>query len=262
MREYHIIRKGMLCQHYFGVLIFFLVKFLRVESQLIFDVRIDHHKVDVTKDLIINTPRPRFSWKIDSLQRNIQQKGYQIEITQQDELFKWNSGYIESSQSIHVPYTGQNDLLPATYYRFRVRIWLMNSTNASQWTDWIRFRTAIFDLHQYLTANSTAIWIGSTKINMNELRKEFSIPNTSPIKSAIIYICGLGYYELYVNGRNVDPSRKLDPAWTNYAFRTLFASFDITSNITVGSNAIGVKLGKGWYSQEQLNRPGFGKFRF
>jgi hypothetical protein len=84
-----------------------------------------------------------------------------------------------------------------------------------------------------LTQNSTALWIGSTKINMNELRKEFTVPNASPIKSAIVYISGIGYYELYLNGNKVDPSRKLDPGWTTYKFRTLFVSFDVTANITV-----------------------------
>jgi alpha-L-rhamnosidase len=68
---------------------------------------------------------------------------------------------------------------------------------------------------------------------MNELRKEFMVPNASPIKSAIAYISGIGYYELYLNGHKVDPSRKLDPGWTSYEKRTLVASYDLTSNITV-----------------------------
>jgi alpha-L-rhamnosidase len=89
-----------------------------------------------------------------------------------------------------------------------------------------------------LTENTTALWIGSTKINMNELRKEFTVPNTSPIKSAIVYITGIGYYELYVNGKRVDPSRKLDPGWTDYEIRTLIVSYDLTGNITVRSVCI------------------------
>ena len=68
---------------------------------------------------------------------------------------------------------------------------------------------------------------------MNELRKEFTIPNTSPVKSAIVYITGLGYYELYINGYKVDPSRRLDPGWTSYEKRILVVSYDLTSNITV-----------------------------
>ncbi len=131
-----------------------------------------------------------------------------IEISQRDINFEWDSKGVLSSQSIHVPYFGENDLSPSTYYRFRVRVWTTNSDTASEWTDWIRFRTPIFNLYQYLTDNTSAVWIGSTEINMNELRKEFTVSSTSPIKSAIVYISVLGYYELYVNGERIDPSRK------------------------------------------------------
>ena len=272
--------------HYCSIALIFLIwSTIDAHSPSPFDVRIDDHKVDIVDDLVINTPHPRFSWKIrvlnSGLQRNIQQTAYQmqlqsIKLTQREKSFEWDSEHVVSSQSIHVPYTGQSDLLPSTYYRFRVRVWITNSTEPSEWTHWFRFRTPIFNFHQYLTENSTAIWIGSRKLNMNELRKEFLVPNTSPIKSAIVYISGIGYYELYLNGHRVDPSRKLDPGWTTYAFRTLFVSFDVTANITVwtivpflstfidlflfqtGANAVGVKLGNGWYSEEQLNRPGFG----
>jgi alpha-L-rhamnosidase len=207
-----------------------------------FEIRIDHHKADTTHDLVINTPRPRFSWKIRVLdnvsQRNIQQTAYQmqlqsIKISQRDTQFDWDSKRVLSSQSIHVPYTGHDDLLPSTYYRFRVRVWATNTEEPSEWTEWIRFRTPIFNLHEYMTKNDAPLWIGSTKINMNELRKEFMVPNASPIKSAIAYISGLGYYEFYLNGNKVDQSRKLDPGWTTYDRRTLVASFDLTTNITV-----------------------------
>jgi alpha-L-rhamnosidase len=156
-----------------------------------------------------------------------------IKISQRDISFEWDSERVLSSQSIHVPYSGENDLSPSTYYRFRVRVWTTYSRESSEWTDWIRFRTPIFNLDRYLTDNTSAVWIGSTQINMNELRKEFTVPNTSPIVSAIVYITGIGYYELYVNGERVDPSRKLDPGWTDYKIRTLMVSFDLTTNITV-----------------------------
>jgi alpha-L-rhamnosidase len=224
--------------------LFIILLWSLVESQSLspFDIRIDHHKVDITRDLVINTPRPRFSWKIrvldDKLERNVQQTAYQmqlqsIKISQRDISFEWDSERVLSSQSIHVPYSGENDLSPSTYYRFRVRVWTTHSTESSEWTDWIRFRTPIFNLDRYLTDNTSALWIGSTQINMNELRKEFTVPNTSPIVSAIVYITGIGYYELYVNGERVDPSRKLDPGWTDYKIRTLMVSFDLTTNITV-----------------------------
>jgi alpha-L-rhamnosidase len=233
----------MICLRYWNILFIILLwRIVDARWPSPFDVRIDHHKVETTHDLIINTPRPRFSWKIRVLdnrsQRNVQQTAYQmqlqsIKISQRDEEFEWDSQRVVSSQSIHVPYTDKNDLLPSTYYRFRVRVWTTNSKESSEWTEWIRFRTPIFKLHEYLTENNTAVWIGSTKINMNELRKEFMVPNISPIKSAIVYISGIGYYELYLNGNKVDLSRKLDPGGSTYEKRTLFVSFDLTPNITV-----------------------------
>jgi hypothetical protein len=221
----------MRCNIIFVVLLWSIVD---TYSLSLVDLRIDHHKVDTIRDLIINTPQPRFSWKIRvSNQQNVQQTAYQIQLSQRDNLFLWDSKQVMSGQSIHVPYTGENNLLPSTYYRVRVRVWTTISNEPNEWTNWIQFRTPIFNLHEYLTQNSTALWIGSTGINMNELRKEFTVPNTSPIKSAIVYISGIGYYELYLNGNKVDPSRKLDPGWTSYEKRTLFASFDLTSNVTV-----------------------------
>jgi len=205
-----------------------------------FDVRVDHHKVDTTRDLVINTPRPRFSWKLpvmnNILHQNIEQIAYQIQLestklSERDKQFQWDSEQVVSSQSIHVPYTGHTDLLPSTC--FRLRIWTTNSDEPSEWTNWIQFRTSVFNLHEYITNNANLLWIGSTKLYMNELRKEFNVPNTSPIKSAIVYICGLGYYEFYLNGNKVDPSRKLNPRWTTYEKHILIASFDVTANITV-----------------------------
>ncbi|CAM2710602.1 unnamed protein product [Rotaria socialis] len=232
-----------------------------------FDVRIDHHKVDITDDLVINTARPRFSWKISGLNnllyRNVQQVAYQLQlqsipITERDNRFEWDSERVNSSQSTHVSYTGQSDLLSSKYYRFRVRVWITKLEESSEWTNWIRFRTPIFNLHEYIIRNDNLLWIGSTKINMNELRKEFLVPSDSPLKSAIAYISGLGYYEFYLNGFKVDSSRKLDPGWTTYEKRTLLVSFDVSTNVTTGMNAVGVKLGNGWYSQEQHGEFGYG----
>ncbi len=228
----------MFCLRYYSALLMCLHwSIVNAHLPCPFDIRIDHYKVDTTQDLVINTPRPQFSWKIRVLEgvsnRNVEQIAYQIQLSERDNHFQWDSERAVSSQSVHVPYTSDTDLLSSTYYRFRLRVWITNSKESSEWTDWIFFRTPIFNLHEYITSINNLLWIGSTKIHMNELRKEFTVPNTSPIKSAIVYLCGLGYYQFYLNGKNVDPSRKLDPGWTTYEKRTLFVSFDITANITV-----------------------------
>lgn len=215
-----------------------LCSLVDAHASRVFDVRIDHHKVETARDLLINTPRPRFSWKIDMLDRNVLQVAYQMQLestkgSPRDQPFRWDSGRMVSPQCTHVPYDGRTDLRSATYYRFRLRVWTSASGEASVWTKWIEFRTARFDLHAYWTSNPDLLWIGSTQIRMNELRKEFDVPRTSPVQSAIVYMTGLGYYEFYLNGNKVDPSRKLDPGWTTYEKRTLIASYDVSRNITV-----------------------------
>ncbi|CAF0862383.1 unnamed protein product [Rotaria sp. Silwood1] len=63
---------------------------------------------------------------------------------------------------------------------------------------------------------------------------------------------GMGYGMLYVNGVNVDPSRRLDPGWTTYTQRVLYVSYDITEFLKGQStNCIGVRLGLGFYTHEQ-----------
>jgi alpha-L-rhamnosidase len=76
-------------------------------------------------------------------------------------------------------------------------------------------------------------------------RKEFSV--TKKVKSASLYICGLGYYEAFLNGEKVG-DHVLDPAWTNFEQRSFYVTYDVTSQVKEGGNAIGVMLGRGQYN--------------
>ena len=94
------------------------------------------------------------------------------------------------------------------------------------------------------------------------LRKEFSVDRG--VRKATAYICGLGFYEFYINGEKVG-DQVLAPAVTNYDRRrldnilyhfddrsdkrVLYNMFDVTSMLRKGGNAAGVILGNGWYNQ-------------
>ncbi len=78
------------------------------------------------------------------------------------------------------------------------------------------------------------------------LRKEFTLQR--PLRRARAYICGLGWYELYINGRKVG-DHVLDPATTNYHKRALYVAYDVTDRLRRGRNAIGVMLGNGWFCE-------------
>ena len=62
-----------------------------------------------------------------------------------------------------------------------------------------------------------------------------------------VYLCGLGYYELYLNGKKVG-DRVLDPVVTQYDRRARYVKYDLSSLLRKGRNAIGVILGDGWYN--------------
>ena len=57
------------------------------------------------------------------------------------------------------------------------------------------------------------------------MRKEFSVGRK--VVSADLYVCGLGYYEAYLNGRRVG-DHVLDPAWTNFHKRAFYVTYDVT----------------------------------
>src|SRR5204863_2294180 len=67
------------------------------------------------------------------------------------------------------------------------------------------------------------------------------------IRRATIYVCGLGYYELRLNGKKIG-DHVLDPGYTRYDRRDLYVTYDVTRQVREGRNALGVILGNGWYN--------------
>lgn len=90
-------------------------------------------------------------------------------------------------------------------------------------------------------------WITGTTTSSGPLplfRREFDL-SAAP-RSATIRICGLGHYELRVNGRRVG-DRELDPGWTDYRQSCLYSDYDLTPYLRSGNNVIAVLLGNGMY---------------
>ena len=81
-----------------------------------------------------------------------------------------------------------------------------------------------------------------THMPAHMLRNEFTI--TKEVKRAVAYVCGLGFFELHINGEKVG-DHGMDPGLTNYNKRLLYVTFDVTDQLTPGTNAIGAILGNG-----------------
>ena len=86
------------------------------------------------------------------------------------------------------------------------------------------------------------LWIGKPGKGSPLFRKEFKIDKE--IKRARVYVSGLGYCEIRLNGEKVG-DRVLDPGWTDYDEVVLYSTYDVTSLLRKGSNAVGVMLGNG-----------------
>ncbi|GAL89779.1 family 78 glycoside hydrolase catalytic domain [Jejuia pallidilutea] len=91
------------------------------------------------------------------------------------------------------------------------------------------------------------------------LRKAFTLEKE--IASAEVAICGLGLYELYLNGKKVG-NRVLDPAQTSYDKHAFFVRHTVTS-LLKKQNSLGIVLGNGFYGQNMAFSPGlsYGKPR-
>lgn len=83
------------------------------------------------------------------------------------------------------------------------------------------------------------------------LRKEFK--TRKKVVDAIVYVCGLGHYELSINGEKVGDS-EFAPLWSEYNKTTYYNVFDVTHQLQSGSNAISVLLGNGFFNVQRGSR--------
>jgi hypothetical protein len=77
-------------------------------------------------------------------------------------------------------------------------------------------------------------------------RKSFVLDAAS-ISHARVAVCGLGHFELTVNGRKVG-DHFLDPPWSDYADTCYYVVFDVAELLRPGENVLGVMLGNGMYN--------------
>ncbi len=75
-------------------------------------------------------------------------------------------------------------------------------------------------------------------------RKAFDLGK--PIAHAVVYVSGLGQYELFINGRQVSHDL-MQPAWTDYRKLVAFNTSSVTSMLQPGRNALAIMLGTGMY---------------
>lgn len=68
-----------------------------------------------------------------------------------------------------------------------------------------------------------------------------------PVKRATLYASALGLVEVHLNGQRVSDDF-FTPGWTDYHRRVHYRTYDVTSLVRPGENALGAILADGWYS--------------
>lgn len=211
----------------------------------------------------IDTNQPRFSWKLISDRENVVQTSYRLIVSSSFSKCKsgkgdvWDSGKQESAQQLWVDYEGSKLKSNSKYY-WRVQA-KAGSWKAESKVD--SFSVALLSPKEWM-----GYWIGwersdkadktmgvHTRLAARYLRKDFKA--RKGVVQAMLYVAGLGNYQLYLNGDTLKWGTAMTPP-TDYRKRILYDAYDVTKNIRTGENLLGMILGNGrYFSPRTLGTP-------
>jgi len=215
----------------------------------------------------VDAEHPRLSWTLHNLgkARGVTQKAYRILVAsslkrlQQDNGDLWDSGRRESGAQNNIPYDGA-PLRPETRCFWKVQVW--DGSEGPHWS-----AVGQWEMGQIRPENWVGQWLNDRQpVPASDaafyadhpaprFRREFRVQK--PLERARLYVSGLGYYQASLNGAKVG-DHVLDPGWTNFAEKVFYSVYDVTRQLKVGDNCLGLELGNGWYNPLPLRL--FGSF--
>jgi hypothetical protein len=211
----------------------------------------------------IDVVKPRLSWEFKPVDgaRGLRQVGYQVLVagskakvdTNEGDL--WDSGRVESDQSVNVVYGGR-ELASRRQCYWKVRVWDQEG-NVSGWSGPARWTMGLLKREEW-----RGEWIGTPSGTAPDqatpwFRKTFSI--SARPRHAYAYVGSIGYHELYINGSKVGDT-VLSPSVSDLARRIRYVTYDVSSLLAPGDNCIGVWLGNGWASHPEYRLMGGAMF--
>ncbi len=232
-------------------------KFILLLSVFSIFTLFSHAKTEVVKLIFeyhenpvgIDVVKPRLSWQLVSDQQNIMQTAYEIRVADLPENLSktkaqiWNTGKVQSDQSVDVIYDGPAIASMQRVY-WQVRVW-DEKNKPTSWSEPAFWEMGIL---------KPELWKASWITMKNESGKKGSKPahyyrsefsTQKKIKSARVYVTSLGLYQLFLNGEKVG-DQLFTPGWTSYNKRLQYQTYDVTDMLQK-NNAIGAIVGDGWY---------------
>ena len=189
-------------------------------------------------------PEPRLSWSLASDRPGVLQHAYEIQVSADRSFSDAVSSRAAGSDTV------TDHPWSARPLRSReVRYWRVRACTDLGWTKWsdpARVEAALLDATDW-TARPVHVPSDRGRTTPGPvplLRREFDLP-AEPV-SARLYVTSLGIHRTAINGRPVS-GELLEPGWTSYPNRLLYATYDVTGLLVPGRNALSAAVGDGWY---------------
>ena len=199
----------------------------------------------------INTTTPALSWKLKGDHNGVRQLAYQILAASRPELLTeekadlWNSGRVESGQSIWVTYAGRSLESRSVVY-WQVKVWDENG-KSGDWARGAKFSVGILDKTLW-----QGKYIGMERTDRKVqplLYKTFECEDTK--SPAFLHISTLGYHEIYLNGERIGDD-VLTPSVVEYSKRHQAMTYSLKGRLRKGRNDLVVWLGGGFYDNPKI----------
>ena len=185
----------------------------------------------------LGVKKPRFSWKLESEERNVLQAAYHLWVFS-DGKPVWDSGRMDSAQSVLIPYGGL-ELSEETEYQVHLAVEDNHGSLAEADTV---FSTGIYETAHFQAKMITHDFSGEETACPVFCR---SFTAAKPVEKACLYATAHGVYEITLNGKRVGDAY-MCPGWTDYHKRLQYQYYDITDSLC-SENQLEMAVGNGWY---------------